>query len=157
MSTPPPINASLPPRRHGTIILIVVFLLGLIAGGSGGVWLAPKIRHHFDRRPPLAERMRKLLDLNAQQTQQFTAIAQEAMHRWQQLHQPYQPQFEKLRDQERALHQQEWQQFAPIREEEDNKIRAILTPAQRARFDSWLEQFRREHPPGGLPRRPHNH
>lgn len=139
MSTPSLSPPPAPPRRHGTLILIVVFVLGLIAGGGAMYGWAPRLHRPDHRHRALATRMQKLLGLSDTQTQQFAAIVATLRQHYQQVHAQYEPRFKQLQDQESN-------DLQPYREQADNQIRAILNPPQRAKFDQWLAQFRRRHP-----------
>lgn len=147
-SNQPPLAAPAAPlRRYGTLILIVVFVLGLIAGGGGAFWLVPHLRRDARRHLPLPDRLQHLLQLNAQQKRQIGAIIDATRQHWQQTHGQFAPQYQQLRDQEEELRRREMEQFRPFREQADNQIRNVLNPQQRAKFDQWLAEFRRRHAP----------
>lgn len=124
--------------RRPVWILIAVFVLGIIAGGGGGVWLAPHVHHRLTRHERYVRRMTKLLNLTPAQTGQFRVIVNDAASRWQGIHQQLAPQY-------RALFEQELSRFAPIRAQERARLRALLTPQQRSKFDAWVTQWDLRH------------
>lgn len=125
-------------QRRPVWILIAVFILGLIAGGGGGVWLAPHVRHQPTRHQRYIRHMTQLLALTPTQASQFRAIVADAEHHWSQIHQQLQPQYH-------ALFQQELRDFAPIRAQERARVRAMLNPQQQAKFDAWVRQWDQRH------------
>lgn len=116
-------------KAHSALILAVVFALGILSGVGGTLVLAPYVRSHVAPHTPAQDRerfihhMQTLLDLSPQQTTEFTAIVQETADRWTTLHEQVEPQFDQIRQQQR------------------NKVRAILTPGQLQKFNTFLSDF----------------
>lgn len=122
---------------RGSLILILVFLLGALAGVAGTVWLGPHITARLQPHDPqkgkqeFLRHVRKELDLSPEQATQFNAIAEQTWSRWDALHQQMEPQFESIRMEGRA------------------KLRALMNPEQVQKFDRMLAEFdaaRRKHP-----------
>lgn len=147
LAPPAPPSAGL--QRRPVWILIAVFILGLIAGGGGGVWLAHQ--HNLSRHQRYIRHMTQLLALTPAQARQFRAIVADTEHHWSQIHQQLQPQYH-------ALFQQELRDFAPIRAQERDRVRAMLNSQQQAKFDAWVQQWDQRHaashphPPGAARR-----
>jgi len=116
-------------RSRGSLILILVFVLGALAGVGGTVWLGPRITAHLQRHDPqkgkqeFLTRVRKELNLSPEQAAQFDAIAEQTWSRWDTLHQQMEPQFEAIRMEGRA------------------KLRALMNPEQLQQFDKMLAEF----------------
>jgi len=117
-------------KAHSALILAVVFILGILAGVGGTLVVAPYVRNraaqHHDAsqdRQRFIQHMQTMLSLTPQQTQQFSAIVQETSDRWNTLHMQIQPQFEQ------------------IRQEQRNKVRAILNPDQLQKFNEFVARF----------------
>jgi len=116
-------------RSRGSLILILVFLLGAMAGVGGTVWLGPRIAAHFNPRDPqkgkqeFLAHVRTVLNLSPEQAAQFDAIAEQTWSRWDALHQQMEPQFESIRQEGRA------------------KLRALMNPDQLPKFDKMMAAF----------------
>ncbi len=113
-------------RWRTTLVLIFVFLLG-IAAGVGLARGYPNWRAHWHKPAPHHDRqwfihhMQQKLGLNNQQTQQFSTILDDARGQYHQLHQSCRQRFQIIHHQVR------------------NQVRAMLTPAQEAKFNAWLK------------------
>ncbi len=140
--TPPPVAPPAPTgggiTRRGALILIGVFVLGLIAGGGGGLWLAPHMHRRLSRQDRYVRHMTRLLHLTPSQATQFRAIVVDMRQHWNQIHRQLQPQYD-------ALFNQELRDFAPIRAQERERVRAMLNPRQRAEFNAWVAQWDQRH------------
>jgi Spy/CpxP family protein refolding chaperone len=112
-------------RTRAAIYLIVVFVLGALAGiGGERYWCHRRLPPNPQaQRQAFIARMQQRLDLTPQQTAQFAALVDETMQRFGALHKQMEPQFEQIRDQQRE------------------KIRAILNPQQQQKFDAWMSAF----------------
>lgn len=116
-------------KTHSALILAIVFVLGILAGVGGTLVVSPLVhrnqQHHDPRqdRQRFIDHMQKLLDMTPQQTVQFSAILQETTERWDALHRQVEPQFEAIRQQQR------------------DKVRAMLTPGQVQKFNEFVAQF----------------
>jgi hypothetical protein len=116
-------------KAHSALILAVVFVLGILAGVGGTLVVTPWIHRHEQHHDPRQDRqrfvqhMQKMLDMTPQQTTQFSAILQETTDRWDALHHQVEPQFEAIRQQQR------------------DKVRAILTPQQVQKFNDFVARF----------------
>ncbi|MGH9536074.1 MAG: hypothetical protein ACRD2E_14590 [Terriglobales bacterium] len=142
LPTDPPSAPPAPATRRlggrGALILIGVFVLGVIAGGGGGLWLAPHVRRPMSRQDRYVRHMTRLLQLTPAQARQFRAIVVDMRQHWGQIHQQLQPQYQ-------ALFTQELLDFAPIRAQERARVRAMLDPRQQAKFNAWVTQWDRQH------------
>lgn len=134
----PPAPPNSGQRRRPVWILIAVFILGLIAGGGGGVWLAPRIHHNLTHHERYIRHMTQMLNLTPAQAQQFRSIVADAEHHWRQIHQQLEPQYH-------ALFEQELRDFTPIRAQERNRVRAMLNPQQQAKFNAWVQHWDQQH------------
>jgi hypothetical protein len=116
-------------KAHSALILAVVFVLGILAGVGGTLVVSPWVHrqqeHHDPRqdRQRFVQHMQKLLDMTPQQTTQFSAILQETTERWDALHRQVEPQFEAIRQQQR------------------DKVRAMLNPQQVQKFNEFVARF----------------
>jgi len=118
-------------KAHSALILTVVFVLGILAGVGGTLVVSPWVHHHQAQkhhdprqdRQRFVQYMQKLLDMTPQQTTQFSAILQETTDRWDALHRQVEPQFEAIRQQQR------------------NKVRAMLNPQQVQKFNEFVARF----------------
>jgi Spy/CpxP family protein refolding chaperone len=107
-------------------IVILVFVLGIVIGGVG--------MHVCDKRQAgpraltkpsrddVIQQMTRALDLNSDQQQQLASIIDDTRARWRALYAPLDAQHEAIRQQSR------------------DKIRAILTPEQRTKFEKFMQR-----------------
>jgi Spy/CpxP family protein refolding chaperone len=112
--------------RTAVAIVILVFILGIVIGALGV--------HVCDKRKAAAQaltkpsrddvihQMTRELDLNSDQQQQLASIIDDTRARWRALYAPLDAQHESIRQQSR------------------DKIRAILTPEQRTKFESFMQR-----------------
>ncbi len=105
-----------------SLILGIVFLLGILAGAGLAMGYGYWGGHHKKHRTEAAfvQHMSQYLQLTPGQTKQFQGILDQAIARFHELHTSCR------------------QQFLAIRHQERQKVRAFLTPAQRARFNAWV-------------------
>lgn len=106
-----------------TLILGIVFLFGILAGAGLAMGYGYWGGHHKKHRTEAAfvRHMSQYLHLTPAQTGQFRSVLDQAIARFHQLHTSCR------------------QQFLTIRHQERQKVRALLNPDQRARFNAWVE------------------
>lgn len=121
-------------RSKGYAVLAGVFLLGAIAGGGASYAFAQR-RHAAAAHEPRAEqelrRLRALareLDLSGEQRDRIRAIAEQ--------------QRSERREAARAALEKCGVPAEEQRRKLESEIRAVLTPAQQARYDALLERRR---------------
>lgn len=110
-------------------LLILIFLLGTATGGLGyrllqqkGYFSLPP-RHHRDE---VVEKFTRELGLNPSQSQQLNVILGETEEKFRELNKSVKPQAD------------------AIRQEGRNKIRAMLTAAQKPKFEEMLQKIDEE-------------
>jgi len=107
-------------------VVILVFLLGIVIGAVGAR-VCDK-RQAGPRalikptRDDVIQQMNRELDLNSDQQQQLSTIIDDTRARWRALYAPLDAQHEAIRQQSR------------------DKIRAILTPEQRTKFEKFMQR-----------------
>lgn len=117
-------------RREAAVLVFVVFLLGVLLGGVGNHVWGERVWGNHDLRPPsyrpkdqvIADFTREL-GLTPDQQKQVGAIIDDTRAQYTALYAPIQPEREKIRQDGR------------------NRIRAILTPDQQAKFDAFLQRL----------------
>jgi len=119
-----------PINRKAIALIVIVFLLG-IAIGAVGHSLADRRVFGAGVRPAggppgLVPRMTHELDLSADQQQKLTQILTDMKARFDAVHQQMNPQFEQIRN------------------EGHDQIRQLLTPDQRPKFETFLQQLTEE-------------
>lgn len=123
-------------RLHSSLILAAVFVLGIVGGVAGMVWAWPGLRaryfHH--ERPPFIEYLQKSLNLTPAQVPRMQAIFKETGDRSHAIHVQFMPQYSNLCEQYVQVRAQEREAYAPVRQEELDKIQAVLNPTQWATF-----------------------
>jgi len=128
-------------RLKGAAVLLAVFALGSVAGGGGAyAWLRRDDINGFEeqrglRNPRRLRALERSLDLTPTQRERVRAILAQSGERRRQLAQEM---FERCGDELRAQH-----------DSVSSQIRAVLTPAQRERFDVIDAQQRERFPFGG--------
>ena len=106
------------------LYFVVTFVLGIIIGGAGMFyygWHTGRWRRGFSRERVVSH-LRQELNLSSTQVQQLTQIIDDSSHKYHQLRGQVDPQFQALRD------------------DTDNRIRQILTPAQLDKFNDLVRQ-----------------
>lgn len=112
--------------RRAVLYLVLVFLLGFVLGALATHWatragvLASVFRS--EERGPL-EWLTRELDLTPEQQKQLGPILDEAGTQYYAIFEPVRPQYEQVRQQTR------------------NKIRALLTPQQRVKFEELVRHI----------------
>ena len=130
-------------NRRAIAYLFLVFLLGAALGVLGTLWAsrtgwaAPAGPPSMRDKQGAAEWLTHELDLTAEQQQQLGVILDETATNYESIRERVRPEYEQVRQQSRE------------------KIRAILTPEQKARFEELVRQMdeerarrRREHDKG---------
>jgi Spy/CpxP family protein refolding chaperone len=129
------------PRVKGALLLLLAFLLGTAAGALGfglfqarmGWWRSPRDPAPFQQL--LLKRLTRELDLRPEQRQQVETVLRETGQEFARLREEVDPRVREIR----------------VRSRE--KIRAILTPEQQAKFEAlekeWLRRAERWHREGG--------
>jgi Spy/CpxP family protein refolding chaperone len=118
-------------RREAAILVIVVFLLGVLLGAVGNhVWGERVLSNHVRPRPntyrpknQVIADFTKELALTPDQQDKLGEIIDQTRAQWNALYAPLQLQHEKIRQDSR------------------NRIRAILTPEQQAKFDAFMQRL----------------
>ncbi|MDA2913708.1 hypothetical protein MYX77_07085 [Acidobacteriia bacterium AH_259_A11_L15] len=112
--------------RRAVVYLLLVFLLGFAGGGLASYWAAKAgWFHRFGaggERGPLKWLTREL-DLTPEQQEQLKPILDKTGQEYFLLYEKVRPEFEQVRQQTRE------------------KIRALLTPEQRARFEELVREM----------------
>ncbi len=116
-------------KTSAALLLVVIFMLGGIAGGvsdylyENHLVSAPPPRSRVPNSHDIVEEMAQHLMLDAQQKEQLKAIVQQSRDRYRVLSRQFQPQYEKIRG------------------ETNEAIRGILRPDQRRQFEATLEKM----------------
>lgn len=112
--------------RKAIAIVIVVFVLGIVIGGLGlHMWQTRMDGTRAFTKPTrddVIHQITRELDLNSDQQQQLSSIIDDTRARWRALYAPLDTQHEAIRQQSR------------------DKIRAILTPDQRTKFENFMQR-----------------
>ena len=116
-------------KTTAVLLLVSIFLLGGVAGGTSDYILRnyfrpnPEPKPRFSGAHDIAEEMARGLNLDAKQKEQLRTIIQQSTERYRALSLQFRPQYEK------------------IRAEANDAIRAILSPEQRKAFDDTLQRM----------------
>jgi Spy/CpxP family protein refolding chaperone len=134
------------PRVKGALLLLLAFVLGATAGALGFGWYQARTGWWGPRRDPVRfqqvvlRRLTRELELRSEQQQRVEAILRESGEEFARLRQEIRPRFQAIRERSR------------------DRIREILDPEQRARFEVLAEQWDRrvtgrwDRSPGGTDR-----
>jgi len=113
-------------NRKAIVLVLGVFILGMIVGGLG-LYLAEGrvLRGSAQRGGPgrVVQQLTTDLGLGAEQQKQLETILEETRSRYEKLYETIQPERQK------------------IREEGRDRIRAILSPEQRAKFEEFVRRI----------------
>jgi len=134
-------------ERRTVWFVALIFCSGLLLGGTlmnlaEHYWLHAHAANEYDisQHRVIASEMSKRLRLNPEQQVQTDAILQDTVGQYQNLEAKLSPQFDQVREQDRQ------------------RLRAILTPQQRTEFDKIVREVDAEYPlnerPAVLPAAP---
>lgn len=132
------------PDRRTTLYVVLIFVSGLLVGGTlmnlaEHYWLHAHPREEYDIRQHrrIAADMRERLNLTPAQQAQVDQILQQTVRDYQSVQTAVEPRYDDVRAEGRA------------------RLRAILTPQQRAAFDAIVRRVDHEFPidqrPASLP------
>jgi hypothetical protein len=129
-------------------VVAVVFALGIALGGFGEhLWNAHV--QASQRKPSVVQRLKQELQLSTDEAKQFDMIISDERSKFhaidQQEHVEWDPKFHALAAQEHEEWDPKWDE---VREQGRARIRSILTPEQRDKFNAFVnkldEQRRKE-------------
>lgn len=114
--------------RRAILYLLAIFLLGAVLGILGGRLAERHWRQRAwpERRARVVERIARELKLSTAQRDQLARILDETGERYRKLNEQVRPQYEQ------------------IRQEGRQRIRAILSPEQRQKFEEIVRRFDEE-------------
>jgi len=120
------------PNRKPVLWLMIVFALGLVLGVlaselAGGWGIFGGRGRRGDWRQHAVERFTRELSLSAEQRQQLETILDETKKKYQGISETTRPQYEAARQEGRE------------------RIRAILSPEQKVKFEELIREIDREH------------
>ncbi|QQS47726.1 MAG: hypothetical protein IPM66_03455 [Acidobacteriota bacterium] len=105
------------------LIILTAFVLGIVVGGSGQYLMMRQSTPHLaDTTEEILEELSENVGLEADQKARIEAIVDETFVR-----------YEETRNQVRP-------QFTAIRDDARRRIREILSPGQRVRYDQWVRE-----------------
>jgi hypothetical protein len=113
-------------RREAALLVIVVFALGVLLGGLGThlwgerVWGQQSVPKTRDQ---LVARLTHEVGLTPEQQKQVTAIIDDTRAQWKVIYAPVDVQKEQIRQQSR------------------DKLRALMTPEQRVKLESFFHEL----------------
>jgi uncharacterized membrane protein len=138
-----------------TLIVIVVFLLGGVAGAvSHYLYVKDQLKLAASMKGPpkppkpgdIQEGLAKILNLDSQQRESLKAIFAKSKEQFIALNQEYKPKWD-------AVRSPFDEQVMKIRIEFDGEVKKILRPDQRATFEEFLKKVYAQ-PPGSRPAQP---
>ena len=115
-------------RGEAAVLVLVVFLLGTLLGGVGNhvwgerVW-GKQIVNTQPTRDQIVGNLTRDLQLTADQQQQLGSIVDDTRAKWRTLYNSIEPQHEQIRQQAR------------------DRMRAILTPEQKPKFEDFMHRI----------------
>jgi hypothetical protein len=112
------------PRLRMALLWVTIFLLGGIAGWVGHCMYKTKPPNRDQEFQKIIATMERELKLDAQQLTLLKEIFDDSRMKYRALSKQFRPQYEAIRD------------------ESDNKIRAMLHPDQKTRFEELLRPYR---------------
>ncbi len=122
-------------ERRAVTYVALIFISGLLLGATAMNFIEHYVLHaetanEYDIREhrEVAKEMAQLLHLSNQQRRQVDTILQQTVGQYQQLEQRLAPQFDQLRQHDRQ------------------RLRAILTPEQRTKFDQIVARVDAKYP-----------
>ena len=126
----------MPKRFHSSMILAVVFVLGILGGVAGMVWAWPGIRARYFHhpRPTFTQFLQTSLNLTTAQVPEVQKIYKETGDRSHTIHLQFVPDYTRVCEEYVQIRGKERDAFAPVRQEELDKMHQVLTPTQWATF-----------------------
>jgi flagellar motility protein MotE (MotC chaperone) len=120
-----------------TLSLVFVFLLGAVSGAVGLYLYArqvkPAVFQVTQQKPgKILDQMATMLELDGQQKESLKAIFAQSRQRYQALNEQFKPQYKGLNEQYRPI----WES---IRDETNERIKQILRPDQKTKFEAFLK------------------
>ncbi len=119
--------------RKATVLVLVVFLLGIALGAVGMRVVGNRVwgsqvegKGHHEPRAQVVERLARELSLTPEQQKQLDAILADTWGQFRAVHEQMEPQLDRARQQGRE------------------RIRAILTPVQRPKFEEFVRRIDEE-------------
>ncbi|MGB8540990.1 MAG: hypothetical protein WCD49_05055 [Candidatus Acidiferrales bacterium] len=115
-------------RGEAALLVVVVFLLGALLGGIGNhvwgerVW-GQQVTTATPSKAQIVTELTKELQLTADQQKQLGVIVDDTRAQWRALYNTVEPQHEQIRQQGR------------------DRIRAILTPEQKPKFEEFMKRI----------------
>jgi Spy/CpxP family protein refolding chaperone len=115
-------------RGEAALLVLVVFLLGVLLGGVGNhlwgerVW-GKQVTTTTPSKGQIVNDLTRELQLTADQQKQLGAIVDDTRAQWRTLYSTIEPQHEQIRQQSR------------------DRIRAILTPDQKPKFEEFMKRL----------------
>jgi len=115
-------------RGEAAVLVVVVFLLGALLGGVGNhlwderVW-GKQITAASPSKAQIVSDLTKDLQLTSDQQKQLGSIVDDTKAQWRALYNTVEPQHEQIRQQGR------------------DRIRAILTPEQKPKFEEFMKRI----------------
>jgi Spy/CpxP family protein refolding chaperone len=113
-------------RREAALLVVVVFVLGVLLGGVADHLFGARVFGNLTpprTRDQLIGQLTSQLSLTPDQQGQLTTIVDDTRAQWRNLYAPLEPQHEQIRQQSRE------------------RIRAILTPEQRPKFEEFMQRL----------------
>lgn len=113
-------------RREAALLVVVVFVLGVLLGGVADHLFGARVFGNptpQTKRDQIIGQLTSQLSLTPQQQKQITTIVDDTRAQWRTLYAPLDAQHEQIRQQGR------------------DRIRAILTPEQKTKFEEFMQQL----------------
>lgn len=113
-------------RRAAALLVVVVFVLGVLLGGVADHLFGARVFGNpapQSKRDQIIGQLTSQLSLTPDQQKQITGIVDDTRAEWRTLYAPLEAQHEQIRQQSR------------------DRIRAILTPEQRAKFEEFMKSL----------------
>ncbi|TAN23469.1 MAG: hypothetical protein EPN33_04800 [Acidobacteria bacterium] len=130
----------MPKGFHSSAILVIVFVLGLVAGIAGMVWAWPGVqaRYFTHKRETYVQHLQTTLQLTPQQVTQVEGVIQDAGQLRHSIHLQYAPQYHAMCEQAYTLHQQERDSYlqSPQRKLLLDRLHRIMTASQ---WQKWQQ------------------
>ena len=142
------------------LLWILVFLLGGVAGAVSHYLYWTHLRPFAPAGPPtlddIVNGMGRELKLDSKQKESLKAIFEKSFQQYFELNKKFGPQYEALNKQYLPQFEEINRQYRPeweaIRNETDEKIKQILRPDQRAKYEDFLKKVYAPMPSGrGMP------